>query len=62
MAIDWKKIYKKYKGRWVALKSDEITVIASGKTAKETLQKARSEGYRDPILTRLPKKLTTYVG
>ena len=27
MAIDWTKIYQKYKGKWVALKSDEKTVI-----------------------------------
>ena len=30
MAIDWTKIYRKYKGLWVALDKDEKTVIASG--------------------------------
>ena len=62
MAIDWTKIYKKYKGLWVALKSDEKTVIASGKTAKEAWEKAQKEGFQKPILTRMPPKLIPYVG
>ncbi|MBU1031879.1 hypothetical protein KKE03_03090 [Patescibacteria group bacterium] len=62
MAIDWTHIYKKYKGLWVALKDDEKTVLASGKTAKSVWDKARKEGYDRPILTRFPSKLTSYVG
>ncbi|MBI2337557.1 MAG: hypothetical protein HY429_00935 [Candidatus Levybacteria bacterium] len=62
MAIDWTKIYKKYKGLWVALQEDEKTVIASGNTAKETWDKARKKGFLKPILTRMPPKLIPYVG
>lgn len=62
MAIDWVKIYKKYKGSWVAFKKDEKTVIASGKTAKEAWEKAKKMGYEHPILTSMPEKLITYVG
>ncbi len=62
MAIDWTKIYKKYKGFWVALDSDETTVIANGKTAKEAWNKARKKGYNKPILTRMPRNLVSYVG
>ncbi|MBI2018995.1 hypothetical protein HYS96_04835 [Candidatus Daviesbacteria bacterium] len=62
MAIDWTHIYKKYKGLWVALKRDEKTVLASGRTAKLVWDKARKLGYDKPILTRLPSKLTSYVG
>jgi len=62
MAIDWTKIFKQYKGLWVALKDDEKTVIASGKTAKEAWEKALSRGYKKPILTRMPDELVTYVG
>ena len=62
MAIDWTEIYKKYKGLWVALKEDETTVVGSGKTAREALEKARREGYENPILTRMPEKIVTYVG
>ncbi|MBI2036406.1 hypothetical protein HYT17_02150 [Candidatus Microgenomates bacterium] len=45
MAIDWTRIYKKYKGLWVALKSDEKTVVASGKTAKEAWNIAQKKDY-----------------
>lgn len=62
MAIDWTKIYKKYKGLWVALKDDEKTVVGSGKTAKEALEKAQKMGYENPILTRMPERIITYVG
>ena len=62
MAIDWTRIYKKYKGLWVALKDDEKTVIASGKTAGEAWEKAQKKGYTKPILTRMPEELIPYVG
>lgn len=62
MAIDWTKIYKRYPGLWVALKDDETTVIASGMKAKEAWQKAKAKGYDQPILTRVPNKLITYIG
>lgn len=62
MAISWVEIYKKYKGLWVALKEDEKTVVASGKTAKEAWEKAKDRGYNQPILTRMPEELATYVG
>jgi len=62
MAIDWTKIYKKYKGLWVALADDEVTVLSHGKTLKEALEKARKNGHTNPILTRMPESLVTYVG
>lgn len=62
MAIDWTHIYKNYKGLWVALKDDEITVISSGKTLEETSKKAKSKGFSDPIFFRVPKVATYFVG
>ena len=61
-AKDWTKIYKKYKGLWVAFADDEKTVMASGKTAKEAWDKARERGYPKPIMARMPERLITYVG
>lgn len=61
-AIDWSKIYKKYKGKWVALKQDEETVVGAGKTLEEALRVAKKNGYKEPILTKMPKRLITYVG
>jgi len=62
MAIDWTKIYKKYRGLWVALADDEQTVLGSGKTAKQALSQARSGGCESPILTRMPENIVSYVG
>lgn len=62
MSKDWTKIQEKYKGKWVALADDEETVIGSGGTVKEALAEAKKKGNQDPILTRMPETLTTYVG
>ena len=62
MAIDWTKIYKKYKGLWVALADDEETVLGYGKTLKEALNSAKKNGYTNPILTQMPNNLTAFVG
>ena len=62
MPIDWTKIYKKYKGLWVALKDDEKTVISSGKLLKDAIAEAHKKGYKNPIVMLVPQKLATYVG
>lgn len=62
MVIDWTKICKKYKGLWVGLKSDEKTVVASGMTVMEVMEKSKKKGYRYPILFRVPTKILPYIG
>jgi hypothetical protein len=62
MAIDWTKLYKKYKGLWVALKGDEVTVVASGKTLREAAEKAKEKGCKNPIMHKVPAKLIPYIG
>ena len=62
MAIDWTKIYKKYRGLWVALKRDDITVVASGKTLREAAEKAKEKGCTEPIMHKVPTELIPYVG
>jgi len=62
MAIDWTKIYKKYKGLWVALAEDEETVLGFGKTAMEALNKAKKKTDSVPLLTKMPSELISYVG
>lgn len=57
MAIDWSKNFKKYKGLWVAMKQDQLTVVASGKTAKEVLGQAREKYLGDPILFKVPTQI-----
>lgn len=62
MAISWTGICKKYKGFWVGLKDDEKTVIASGKTVKEVMKRAKEKKYPQPILFRVPTKVIPYIG
>lgn len=62
MAIDWTKIFNKYKGLWVALKDDNKTVVASGKTVKEVMEKAKKRGFQEPILFKVPTKIVLYIG
>jgi uncharacterized protein DUF5678 len=61
MAIDWTPLFEKYKGLWVALKDDETTVVGSGKTLEEALDEARAHGYDEPIVTRMPQELVTFI-
>lgn len=60
--IDWSKIYKEYKGFWVAMKDDEKTIIGKGKTAKEAIYEAEQNGYKNPIITFIPANLTKFAG
>lgn len=62
MAIDWTNIYKKYKGLWVALKDDEVTVISSGKSLEETAKKAEKKGFKKPIFYFVPEKMMYFAG
>lgn len=62
MAKDWSKIYKKYKGLWVALAEDEMTVLGVGKTVREAVIAARKKTDKTPFLTRIPENLSAYVG
>ena len=62
MVIDWTQIYKKYKGLWIALKKDQKTVIASGRSLVGVRDHARKKGYKNPILFRVPSESVLYVG
>lgn len=61
-AIDWSKLYKKYKGQWVTLANDEITVLSNGATAKEAWEKAQKKGFKMPILNRIPTEIINFSG
>ena len=60
--MDWTKIHKKYKGLWVALADDEMTVLGSGKTLMEAVSKAKKKSSKTPIVMRVPEKLLPFVG
>ena len=62
LAKDWTKLYKKYKGMWVALSEDEETVLGFGKTVKEAVINAKKHKNSIPFLTRVPQTLEAYIG
>ena len=62
MTTDWTKLYKQYKGLWVALDNDEKTVLGSGKTVKEAVKQAKKKTNKTPFLTHVPRKMVSYVG
>lgn len=61
-AIDWTKMYQKYRGLWVALKSDEKTVAGYGKSIRAAVQRAKKTGTKDPILHKVPVNPGFFVG
>jgi hypothetical protein len=61
-AKDWRELYKKYRGQWVALQKDEQTVIAAAPTLREARQKAAEQGIAHPIMTKMPHDLRIFVG
>ena len=62
MSKDWTHLYKKYKGMWVALASDEVTILGVGKTAQEAVRQAKKKTDETPFLTHIPHKMVSYVG
>ena len=60
--LDFTKIIKKYKGKWVALTEDEKRVVSFSKSAKKTLKEAKEKGYENPILFKVPLAIFPYVG
>lgn len=61
-AKNWTKLFRDYKGQWVALKDDEITVISAGQKLPDVIRKAQDAGYQKPILAKIPQKDITYIG
>jgi hypothetical protein len=54
---DWTHLFALYRGQWVALADDEVTVLAAGATAKDALAASAAKGLPDPILYRVPDSL-----
>ncbi len=62
MVIDWTDIYKQYKGLWVAMLDDEQTVVGSGETLNQALERAKRNGHDNPIVMRVPTEVMPYIG
>jgi hypothetical protein len=59
---DWSRLFANYRGQWVALADDEVTVLAAAPTAKGALAASTAKGTPAPILYRVPDTLDTFVG
>lgn len=62
MKNDLTKVYKKYKGLWVALKDDWKTVISSNEDVETAQKEAIKKGYKSPIMFKVPSEITGFVG
>jgi len=62
MEINLTKIYKKYKGMWVALTESLDEVISYGNSAKKVHKEALKKGYKNPTLFKVPSKNIAYIG
>lgn len=60
-AIDMTKIYKEYRGLWVAL-TDEHKVVASGEDGRQVYEDARKKGEESPILYHVPARGEFFIG
>jgi hypothetical protein len=60
--IDRTPLERTYAGKWIALKSDRRTVIASGTSVRSALAAARRKGVDRPLITRLPMEPRAFVG
>ena len=62
-AIDMTKVYKEYKGKWVALEGPNSNkVVASGKDLKKVVDTAKKRGIDLPVIAQIPKKILPLVG
>jgi hypothetical protein len=59
---DWSPLFAQYRGQWVALADDEVTVVAAAATAKAALATSVAKGVPEPILYRVPDTLDTFAG
>ena len=58
---DWTHLYEKYRGKWVAVADDEVTVLASATSDREA-HRAALKHTSLPILYRVPETLEIFAG
>jgi len=60
--LDRTRMAQQYRGKWLALKADRKTVIASGNSVQEALAAAKKKGCCHPLITRMPQTIRGFVG
>ena len=59
--IDLSVALRKYSNKWLALKPNSNSVVASGKELKKVIQAAKEKGVVHPVVTRAPKNYGAYI-
>lgn len=61
--LDMTKVYKEFKGKWVALEGpDSNNVVASGKNLKKVVEEAQKKGISIPVVAQIPRSVLPIVG
>lgn len=60
--VDLSKILAKYKRGWIALSADNRSLIATGKTLEEVLQKSKKRGIDNPSVLKAAPVNNLFVG
>jgi len=56
------KLIKKFGGKWIALKPNTESVVASGGNAQKVYKEAQKKGVKIPTLFKVPTKYVPYIG
>ena len=62
MTKDLTGVYKKYKGKWVAMDNGFKKVVVSGQSSTAVYKKAKLLGYSIPNLFKVPVNTSAYIG
>lgn len=62
MTKDLTNVYKKYKGKWVAMDNNFAKVVLSGNSSSSVYRRAQKKGYKTPNLFRVPSNLNGFIG
>ncbi len=57
---DYGKMLLKYLGKWVALSSDESTVVAAGRTLVETMRNTQKTKEKHPIYVMVSEEISNF--
>ena len=60
-SINWTHLMENYRGQWVALAEDEVTVLAAGATAREVHEAAVQQSGQH-FLYRVPETFDLFAG
>ncbi len=58
--VDFRPLFRQYKGKWVALDEKETKVVGFGNTIQEALTKAKASGTLFPVILKASLDSSAY--